>query len=207
MPDSVLIRKKKSQECSQWANINCLLPVPTEQGWSGCAEHGDMALPGKLLHECHSSWMEQWEGQHGHTLKGMSQLPNSAFCYKQSPDTTSLSHCKNDVWLQSLAWKRKGLNSFQLNFPPALRLVWFCSLQSRNLPQSWWPQTPFRYNEGLETLLSCRSSSLFKPLPSVTDELWPWSTCFSELAVKGAWSKKLRCRFLMHVSHSLQCPN
>lgn len=38
------------------------------------------------------------------------------------PNTTPLFHCKNDVWLQSLALKRKKLDGFQFNFPPACRV-------------------------------------------------------------------------------------
>lgn len=120
MPDTVLMRKK-FQECSKWTNIIYLFPVATEQWWWGCAQHRTWLcwlLPGKLIYECTA---------HGHVLKGKSELSNSAFCYKQyshihAPDTTSLFHCKNDVWLQSLALKRREVNSFQFNFPPACRV-------------------------------------------------------------------------------------
>lgn len=120
MTDTVLMRKK-IQECSKWAKIIYLLPVATEQWWSGCAQHRTRLcwlLPGKLLQEC---------TPHSYILKGMSQLPNSAFCCKQyshihAPGMTSLFHCKNDVWLQSLALKRKEVNGFQFNFPPACRV-------------------------------------------------------------------------------------
>lgn len=73
-------------------------------------------LPRDLIHECHSSWIKQ---AHGHILNGMSQPSNSAFCCKQyshihGPDTTSLLHCKNEVWLQSLVWKERNWTVFSL---------------------------------------------------------------------------------------------
>lgn len=85
MPDTVLMRKKK-QWCSKWTNI-ILLPVATEQWWSGCAQHRDVAL--LAASQGYRSWVP-WQldratggTAHGHISKEMSQPSNSACCYKQ----------------------------------------------------------------------------------------------------------------------------
>lgn len=99
VPDTVLIRRK-SQERSKRTNTIYLLPVAAKQRWSGC--------------ERHSSWIEQGEATWPH-FGGNVTAVKLCFCYKHyshinSPATTSLFHCKNDVWLQ----RKRNWTAFSL---------------------------------------------------------------------------------------------